>query len=286
MSQKRARLSISEDRDIYSDAELLLQTGPKAFYDISASRTRSRSLSFSSTGYLVPRQPNINIPIPQLSSPSDYLKSLLVIPPGRPETNPSTHTQGSLNFASPHLKTSIPKIRPTSVIKTTDSRPYKCKFKGCLKAFHRSEHLTRHSHVHQGTRPYKCNITHCSKSFGSEDELRAHLIKHERKAASISTKPHIPSHIPLNSLVLSAPVVHRSTPSPALQFSVTPAFFHSPPLFDQISPDTFSLNSSSLMKLSQAADELGLNSEFSHLEEDEPSLAKGVTRKSPVIHVN
>nr|KAF6382353.1 Kruppel like factor 17 [Pipistrellus kuhlii] len=68
--------------------------------------------------------------------------------------------------------------------KHTGERPYKCEWGGCSWSFSRSDELGRHMRIHTKHRPHKCE--HCGRQFMRSDHLRQHLRTHQRAPKSPS----------------------------------------------------------------------------------------------------
>uniref|UniRef100_A0A8C3VWN1 Krueppel-like factor 17 n=1 Tax=Catagonus wagneri TaxID=51154 RepID=A0A8C3VWN1_9CETA len=60
------------------------------------------------------------------------------------------------------------------------SRPYRCEYENCGKAYTKRSHLVSHQRKHTGERPYKCTWEACTWSFFRSDELGRHTRIHTR----------------------------------------------------------------------------------------------------------
>ncbi|XP_077006050.1 Krueppel-like factor 17 [Tamandua tetradactyla] len=60
------------------------------------------------------------------------------------------------------------------------SRPYRCQYENCGKAYTKRSHLVSHERKHTGERPYGCSWEGCSWTFCRSDELGRHMRIHTR----------------------------------------------------------------------------------------------------------
>uniref|UniRef100_A0A8D2IDX0 Krueppel-like factor 17 n=1 Tax=Urocitellus parryii TaxID=9999 RepID=A0A8D2IDX0_UROPR len=69
-------------------------------------------------------------------------------------------------------------------LKHTGEKPYKCTWEGCPWSFFRSDELGRHMRIHTRYRPYECN--QCGRQFMRSDHLRQHQKTHQRLPGQVS----------------------------------------------------------------------------------------------------
>nr|XP_058147131.1 LOW QUALITY PROTEIN: Krueppel-like factor 17 [Dasypus novemcinctus] len=72
------------------------------------------------------------------------------------------------------------RVREGAPRRSPVSRPYRCQYENCGKAYTKRSHLVSHERKHTGERPYECKWEGCTWTFSRSDELGRHMRIHTR----------------------------------------------------------------------------------------------------------